>query len=65
MKYLSADQVAEMLGYKTGRQVVERIARAPGFPVPVRFPTAKGGCGHPRWRDDEVIAWAESQRSAA
>ncbi len=64
-RYLSADQVAEMLGYKSGRQIVERIAKLPGFPVPVRFPTANGGAGHPRWKSDEIVAWADSQRSAA
>ena len=65
MRYLSAEQVAELLCYKNGRQVVERLSRIPGFPVPVRFPTLNGGVGHPRWIREEIIAWADSQRAAA
>lgn len=65
IRYISADQVAHLLSYASGRQITERIARLPGFPVPVRFPTASGGIGQPRWREDEIIAWAESLRAAA
>lgn len=65
MRYCDANEVARLLGYRSGRQITERVSRVAGFPVPVRFPTGAGGLGHPRWRDDELIAWAEAQRVAA
>ena len=40
------------------RVVREKVALLPGFPVPMRI----AGVGHPRWRKDEVLEWAEQQR---
>ena len=45
----------------TPRVVRERVALMPGFPVPMRI----AGVGHPRWRRDEVLEWAEQQRQRA
>lgn len=65
VRYIDANAVAHLLSYSSGRQITERISRLPGFPVAVRFPTPSGGIGQPRWREDEIIAWAESLRFPA
>jgi predicted DNA-binding transcriptional regulator AlpA len=59
-RWIDAEAIARMLGYEV-RVVRERLAKKPGFPVPMRV----NGTGHPRWRVDEVERWAESQREAA
>lgn len=59
-QWIDAEQVGKVLGYKT-RVVREKLAKKPGFPVPMRV----DGEGHPRWRRDEIERWAESQRSEA
>ncbi len=58
MRWLNTAGVAERLG-TSPRQVRERLALRPGFPVAMR----PGGTGHPRWRVDEIDAWAEEQRT--
>ncbi len=45
----------------TPRQVLERYALLPGFPLSIRLPSATGKRGSPpRWKAWEVIRWAES-----
>ena len=57
MKWLDAKGVADLLSLGP-RQVRERLALRPDFPKPLRI----GGTGHPRWRSDEVLEWAERAR---
>lgn len=56
-KWLGTAKVAERIG-ATPRQVRERFALLPDFPIPMR----PGGNGHPKWRADEIDAWCEAQR---
>lgn len=56
-RWLDAKAVGKMLSYDV-RVVRERIACRPDFPRPMRI----DGAGYPRWREDEVAAWAEVQR---
>lgn len=44
---------------KTGRQVRERYALMRGFPKAIRLPSGGKEKGHPRWKAEEVIEWAE------
>lgn len=60
MNWITAAEVAAILGYKE-RVVREKLAKRPGFPVPMRAE----GKGHPRWRRDEIERWAEQQRVSA
>lgn len=54
----SGKEIADYL--KVGaRQVLERYAPLPSFPRAIRLPTPDGSKGQPRWKADEVIAWAE------
>ncbi len=57
MRWLDASGVAEMLSVSP-RYVRERLALRPDFPRPLRIQRI----GHPRWREDEVIEWAEKER---
>ena len=59
--WLDSAGVAAMLSLAP-RQVRERVALLPGFPEPMRITGVGRGPGHPRWRSDEVLAWAERQR---
>lgn len=43
----------------SARQVRERYAIMPGFPQAIRLPSGGTEKGHPRWKAEEVIAWAE------
>lgn len=58
MIWIDAAEVGTILGY-TERVVREKLAKRPGFPVPLRIE----GKGHPRWRRDEIERWAEIQRA--
>ena len=40
----------------TPRQVTERYAPMPDFPLPIRLPSTRGR-GRPRWKAIEVIGW--------
>ncbi len=55
--WLNAAAAAELLSVST-RTLRERWALLPGFPAAMRV----GGVGHPRWRRDELLEWAERQR---
>lgn len=57
MKWLTAQGIGVLLSL-SARQVRERIALRPDFPKPLRI----AGVGHPRWREDEVLEWAERER---
>ena len=46
-------------------EVRERLITRPGFPRPIRLPTATGGKGHPKWYAREIIAWAATHRERA
>lgn len=53
-RWLDVDGVAAMLSYER-ETVLRRIVTRPDFPQPLRI-------GHPRWRADEVKAWADAER---
>lgn len=55
--WLDAQSAAALLSVST-RTLRERWALLPGFPAPMRV----GGVGRPRWRQDELLEWAERQR---
>lgn len=57
MKWLDAAGIGALLSLSS-RQVRERLALRPDFPRPLRI----AGVGHPRWREDEVLEWAERER---
>lgn len=60
MKWLDAAGIGALLSLSS-RQVRERLALRPDFPRPLRI----AGVGHPRWREDEVLEWAERERQRA
>lgn len=60
MKWLDAAGIGTLLSLSS-RQVRERLALRPDFPRPLRI----AGVGHPRWREDEVLEWAERERQRA
>ncbi len=60
MKWLDAAGVGALLSLSS-RQVRERLALRQDFPQPLRI----AGVGHPRWREDEVLEWAERERQRA
>jgi len=55
-RWLSADQVGELLG-RDRRYVLARMACRPDFPKPDRS-------GHPRWLAGEVMEWQLATREA-
>jgi predicted DNA-binding transcriptional regulator AlpA len=55
--WLDAASVGRLLCLST-RVVRERLALRADWPKPLRI----GGVGHPRWRKDEVLEWAEKER---
>lgn len=55
--WLDASAAAALLSVSP-RTLCERWALRPDFPVPMRV----GGVGRPRWRQDELLEWAERQR---
>lgn len=55
--WLDAAGVGKLLSLST-RVVRERLAARVDFPRPLRI----DGVGHPRWRRDEVLEWAEKER---
>lgn len=56
-RWLDAAGIGALLSVSS-RQVRERLALRPDFPRPLRI----AGVGHPRWREDEVLEWAEKER---
>lgn len=60
MRWLDAAGIGALLSLSS-RHVRERLALRPDFPRPLRI----AGVGHPRWREDEVLEWAERQRQRA
>jgi hypothetical protein len=56
-----AKQIAAYLKVSP-RHVLERYTLLPGFPTPIRLPSATGKRGNPRWKACEIISWAESYR---
>jgi predicted DNA-binding transcriptional regulator AlpA len=45
-------------------KVATRCVAVPTFPRPIRFPNGRGSVSHPRWRPEEVEAWAVSYQEA-
>lgn len=43
------------------REVCERLMLTKGFPAPIRLP-APQGVGLPKWKPEEIIAYAESRQ---
>lgn len=60
MRWLGVAKVAERID-ATPRQVRERYALLPDFPVPSR----PGGNGHAKWREDEIDEWMERWKPKA
>ena len=62
MTFVTADQVAELVGFETGAAFLrarDRLERLEDFPPPV--PT----CLRPmKWRKDAVVAWIETVGTA-
>lgn len=57
-RWLDADGVASVLGFKT-RYVLETLSRRQDFPRPMRV----DGSGHPRWLASEIHEWALKHRA--
>ena len=54
--WLTADCAAAYLGFESERHFRERVAVRPDFPLPRYF-----GGREPRWKRDELDAWADKQ----
>ena len=57
--------VADVAAYlaMSDAQVRERYACRPDFPRPIRLPVyGSSGRGHPRWKAQEIIEWAEAHQ---
>lgn len=59
-QWLDFEGVGAMLSFSKS-YVQGKIVTLPDFPPPLRI----GGNGHPRWRAQEVAAWAQQRRGGA
>jgi|PlaIllAssembly_1097288.scaffolds.fasta_scaffold2612026_1 predicted DNA-binding transcriptional regulator AlpA len=57
LRWLTAKDVGHFLSISPD-VVRKRIALTAGFPKPLRL----NGTGHPRWREDEIVRWANAHR---
>ena len=53
-----SDDVSSYL--RVSKNQLTRYTPRPDFPKPIRLPTQSGGYGHPLWKAEQVIKWAES-----
>lgn len=60
----SAAEIAAYLKVSP-RQVIDRYSKLPDFPRAIRLPSLSGGCGHPRWKASDVIAWSQKYQEGA
>ena len=47
---------------KSPQQVRQRYAALPGFPQAIRLPSCGKEKGHPLWKAEEIITWAEKYK---
>lgn len=59
-QWLDFEGIAAFLVFSKS-YVQSKIVTLPDFPQPLRI----GGNGHPRWRAQEVAAWAQQRRDRA